>query len=127
MQKVYAEIRELGAELVAICPQRPEFLRQMRDKHNLEFDILRDFGNEVGAKFGLRFAFPDYLREVYLNFPLDLARVNSEDSWTLSMPSRYVVDQAGIVAMADFDPDYTYRPEATKTIEDLKALKKEKL
>lgn len=112
----------MGAELVAICPQRPEFLKQMREKNNLEFDILRDFGNELGAEFGLRFTFPDYLRELYLKFPVDLPRVNGEDSWTLSMPARYVVNQKGIITVADFDPDYTIRPEATKTVEDLKKL-----
>jgi len=31
-------------------------------------------GNEVAAKFGLRFTLPEYLRQVYRTFPLDLER-----------------------------------------------------
>jgi peroxiredoxin len=94
----------------------------MREKNSLEFDILRDPGNETAEKFGLRYELPEYLREIYRQFPLDLARVNGEDSWTLPMPARYVIGQAGIVRAADFDPDYRYRPEPAKTLEDLRKL-----
>lgn len=113
------EIKSLGANLIALCPQRPEFLRQMREKNKLEFDILRDKGNEVAETFNLRFTLPDYLQALYLKFPLDLPRVNGEDSWTLPMPARYVIGQDGVIIAADFDPDYTRRPEAIKTVEDL--------
>ena len=106
--------------MVALCPQRPEFLKQMREKHGIEFDILRDEGNEIADKFGLRFQLPEYLQELYMQFPLDLPRVNGEDSWTLPMPARYVVGQDGIIKAADYDPDYKRRPEPEKTIDDLK-------
>lgn len=91
----------------------------MAEKNNLTFDVLRDKGNQVAVKFGLRFALPDYLREVYQGFGLDLERYNGDDTWTLPMPARYVVNQAGIIAAADFDPDYTHRPEPEKTVRDL--------
>ena len=110
----------MGANLIAISPQREEFLRQMAEKNNLTFEILRDKGNEIAHKFGLRFAFPDYLREVYLGFGADLERFNGDDSWTLPMPARYVINQKGVIVAADFDPDYTRRPEPSKTVEDLK-------
>ena len=95
----------------------------MREKHKLEFDILRDEGNKIAAKFGLRHTLPDYLREVYLQFPLDLPRVNGEDSWTLAMPARYVIRQDSVIASAEYDPDYTRRPEVTKMLEALEELK----
>lgn len=122
MQGALAEMQSLGANLVAICPQRPEFLKQMREKHGLEFDILRDVGNEYAHKLGLRYAFPDYLKEIYLQFPVDLARINGEPSWTLSMSARYVVNRFGSIITADFDPDYTKRPEPEKTVNDLRKI-----
>jgi hypothetical protein len=36
------------------------------------------------------------------------------------MPARYVVNQEGMIATADFSPDYTKRPEPEKTVQDLK-------
>lgn len=113
------DIQALGARLIALCPQRPEFLKQMREKHSLNFEIIRDEGNVYADKLGLRFTLPDYLQEVYMKFPIDLPRINGEPSWTLPMPARYVVKQDGVIAAADFDPDYTVRPEPRKTLADL--------
>ena len=115
-------IHELGATLVAICPQRPEFLKKMKEKHGLTFPILRDEGNQVAEQFGLRHVLPEYLREIYLSFSLDLPRFNNDDSWSLAMPARYVVNPQGKVVAADFDPDYTNRPEPGKIVQDLQAL-----
>jgi len=53
----------------------------------------------------------------------DLAKRNGEDSWTLPMPARLVVDRAGIVRAVDADPDYRYRPEPQKTVDDVRALR----
>ena len=94
----------------------------MKEKHNIEFDILRDEGNLYAEKMGLRFALPDYLREVYLTFPVDLPRLNGDDSWTLAMPARYVVGKNGTIVAADYDPDYRYRPEPEETVEALREI-----
>ena len=113
----------MGAELVAISPQLEKYSDQVKSKNNLDFDILSDIGNKTAKEFGLKFAFPDYLIETYKGFGADFERFNGDNSWTLPMPARYVVNQKGIVVAADFDPDYTHRPEPSKTIEDLKRIK----
>ena len=112
----------MGANLVAISPQLVKYSKQMKSKHDLEFDILSDEGNKVADEFGLKFTYPDYLIEIYKNFGSDLERFNGDDSWTLPMPARYVVGQDGIVKAADVHPDYTKRPEPSKTVADLKKL-----
>lgn len=66
---------------------------------------------------------PNDLKQVYLSFGNDLAVRNGEDSWTLPMPARLVIDPAGIVRVIDADPDYRYRPEPDKTVADIRALK----
>ncbi len=106
--------------MVAISPQLPKYSKQVESKNGLEFDILSDEGNKTVEKFGLKFAFPVYLIEAYKGFGADFERFNGDDSWTLPMPARYVVNQQGIIIAADFDPDYTKRPEPSKTVEDLK-------
>jgi peroxiredoxin len=119
---VVPEIEKLGATLIAICPQRPEFLKKMKEKHSLTFDILRDEGNEYAEQLGLRFVLPEYLQEIYSGFKIDLPRFNGDQSWSLAMPARYVVDRQGTVVAADFDPDYTSRPEPEKTVADLRSI-----
>lgn len=123
MQQVTGALKELGATICAITPQSPEATKPLIEKHKIAFNLLSDHGNEFTAKLGLRFKLPDDLKEVYLSFSIDLAAGNGEDSWTLPMPGRFVIDTAGIVRAADVDPDYRYRPEPQKTVDDVKALK----
>jgi len=92
------------------------------EQHHISFDLLSDPGNAYAAKLGLRFMLPDDLKEVYLSFGNDLALRNGEESWTLPMPGRFVIDTQSVVRAADVDPDYQNRPEPQKTVDDVKAL-----
>ena len=119
MQQIVGTLKEYGVTLVAITPQLSERSRSQIEKQRITFDLLSDLGNDYAAKLGLRFKLPDDLKEVYLTFGIDLATHNGEGSWTLPMPGRFVVNQAGIVRAVDVDPDYQY-PQ--KTLDDVKAL-----
>jgi peroxiredoxin len=94
----------------------------MVEKHDLGFDILSDTDSTFTASLGLNFDIPDDLREIYRSFGIDLPACSGEEKWILPMPARIVVDSSGIVLATDIDADYTARPEATKTLEDLRAL-----
>jgi len=123
LQQSLPEIQATGAALVAISPMREPYLKQMAEKNHLAFDLLRDEGNAVAAKFGLVFRLPQDLSEVYKTFGTDLARFNGDDSWTLPMAARFVIDQKGILRHADINPDYTIRPDPAETIAVLKNLR----
>lgn len=92
----------------------------------LTFEILTDRGNEVAARFGLRFALPDYLREMYRAFPLDLERFNGDATWTLPIPARVIIDSHRTIRAAESDPDYTTRPEPEDTLAALRALSRQR-
>jgi len=76
----------------------------------------------TGSEYGLRFTMPDDLKQLYLQFGIDISEGNGEDSWTLCLPGRYIVDQEGIVRYARTDPDYTRRPEPDETLDALTKL-----
>jgi peroxiredoxin len=123
LQDIVEELKLHNTTLVAITAQLPEFSAEMREAHDLDFAMLHDPGNDYAAELGIRFAFSEALRRVYADgFKVDLAKYNGDDSWTLPMPARLVVDRGGIVRVADIDPDYTKRPEPQKTLDDVKAL-----
>ena len=122
LQAVIDEIKSLGANLVSISPQLPEFSRKLISQKNLTFELLSDPGNNVARAFGIAFSFPEDLRNLYLKFGLDIPKHNGDDSWTLPMPARYIIDQNSIIRYAEVNPDYTVRPEPEHTIEALKAI-----
>ncbi len=123
MRDIVEELKIHDTTLVAINAQLPEYSAKMREDHELDFAMLYDPGNAYAAELGIRMAFSDELRSIYAEgYKIDLAKFNGDDSWTLPMPARLVVDRSGIVRAADIDPDYTIRPEPQKTLDDVKAL-----
>jgi len=111
LQETLPEIRALGASLIAISPQTPVNSRKSIRQNALSFPILSDPRNDTAAAFGLRFALPDYLVDLYRNLKNDLPAFNGEPSWTLPMPARYVIAPDGLILYAEVNPDYTQRPE----------------
>lgn len=109
--------------MVAISPQTEKRNESIQRQKKLGFDVLSDPGNEVAAAYGLRFAFSPELRGVYENvFGLKLPLWNGDDSWSLPMPARYVVDRGGVIRYVAVNPDYTRRPEPALTVTALKEL-----
>jgi peroxiredoxin len=119
LQALQAElpaIRARGASLVAISPQTPPNSRRSQRDNKLDFPILSDVKAEVANAFGIRFALPDYLVEVYKSFKNDLPLINDDPSWVLPMPARYVIGTDGIIAYAEINPDYTQRPDPSELL-----------
>ncbi|SIO64911.1 peroxiredoxin-like family protein [Paraburkholderia phenazinium] len=111
INEVLPEIQAYGANIVAISPQTPVNSRKSVRTNELGFPVLSDVNGQTGADFGLRFALPDYLVELYKNLKNDLPAFNNDPSWTLPMPARYVIGQDGIVLYSEVNPDYTRRPD----------------
>ena len=123
LAKAAGEIEAAGATLVAIAPQSVALNAEIKQEKNLNIDILSDPGNEVARQYGLRHTLPDYLTPLYAQFGINLPEFNGDDSWTLPMPARYIIDQAGNVCYARVNADYTQRPEPDETVAALGELK----
>ena len=122
LQETAADIRAQGASLVVISPQLEKYSKLMVESHKLTFPLLRDEDNRLAAQFGLTFTLPDNLAALYSQFGIDLVRFNGNDSWSLPMPARFVLDQQGKVVSAEANPDYTHRPEPSEIVEILKKM-----
>jgi peroxiredoxin len=122
LQETLPQFRALGASLVALSPQTAANSRKSQRQNKLDFPILSDPRNDVAAAFGLRFALPDYLIELYRGLKNDLPAFNDDPAWTLPMPARYVIGQDGVIAYAEVNPDYTLRPEPDSMLPVLQRL-----
>lgn len=109
--------------MFAVTPQLAPALEELRSERRLSFPILVDPGNAVAAEFGIRHVLPQDLQELYGSFGLNLPDANGDDSWSLPMPSRYVIDTTGTIRAVAADPDYTMRPEPDELLPILDELK----
>ena len=122
LQQAASDIQATGAILLAVSPQSQNHSRALIEEKKLTFELLSDPGNLVAKQYGLVYQFPADLKKIYLQFGIDLEKFNGDDSWTLPIPARYIVDQTGIIRYRETDPDYTIRPEPEHTLSALSAL-----
>ncbi len=119
MQFSLSEIKDAGAQLVAISPQLPDQSLTLVEKQKLEFCVLSDIGNQVARKFGLVFTLPEALRPVYSSFGIDLPASNGDSTFVLPVPANYVVGQNGTIIFDFVEVDHTKRVEPSKIVEVL--------
>jgi len=122
LQQQLPVIRECGASLIAVSPEKPDASLTQAEKLNLEFDVLSDPGNRVAGAYGLIMTVHESLRPLYLQWGIDLPAANDDDSYQLPVPATYVIDRNGIIQAAYVDKDYTKRMEPEAIMEALKAL-----
>lgn len=116
------DIRQVGANLVAISPQLPKYSKQVVKKHNLDFPVLTDTNNDVANSYGLTFSLPEDLIEVYRGFGIDLDRFNGNDHWQLPLPGRFIIGKDGVIKSVEVHPDYTRRPDPAQIVDLLKEI-----
>lgn len=92
------------------------------EKKKLTFQLLGDPRNQTAQKYGLVYRLPDEIKKLYTGFGIDLPRHNGDESWTLPIPARFIVDRSGIIRYSEATVDHTVRPEPQETIAALKAL-----
>lgn len=122
-QGALPQIRDLGAELIAISPQTPDFAQADISKKQLSFPVLTDAGNRVARLYGLVFALSEPLRRLQTGFGNPIPKFNGDDSWELPMPGTFVLDRTGVVRLAHVDPDYTKRLEPAAILGALRPVK----
>lgn len=124
LQRSLPAFQELGASLIALTPEKPDGSLSVKEKNELEFEVLSDHNNEVARFYGIVFKLNDEVSDLYKNtFGLDLEAYNETDSDELPVPATYVIDKSGEVKYAYLNADYTQRAEPLEIIEVLKALK----
>ena len=105
-----------------ISPNTIAHNQTIAEEKKLTGEVLSDPGNTVAARYGLRYALPEDLKALYQQFGIDLEDYNGDDSWTLPLPARLIIDAEGIIRYAAINADYTVRPDPAETIAALKKI-----
>jgi len=120
LQQRLSDIHELGAELVAITPEKADRSLVLLEKNNIKYPILSDSGNKVSKEFKLTFPVANELRSIYEDvFNLDIPESNGDDSYELPVTATYVVGVDGQIIHAQTSADLTYRMEPAEIIDVL--------
>lgn len=123
-QRVLNQIKELGAQLLAISPQLPDNSLSTQEKDELEYPVLSDVGNQVAHQFGIAFRLSDALVKLYEDFehPLQVSN-GAEGAFELPMPATFLIDSKGIIRLAHVEADYTQRSDPDDLLREIQQLK----
>lgn len=116
------EFRRLGAQLVAISPQKPDKSAEQLKKKGYPFTVLSDLDSSVMKAYRLYYELDPELVKVYKKFGLDMEDYNGPGRNVLPVPGTFVIDRTGIVRARHADTDYTKRMEPADIVKALKAL-----
>lgn len=122
LQAIIPEIHELGAELIAISPNKPDEALTLQEKYDLDFRVLSDKDNLVAKQFGLVYQIEEYLWPLYKKLGADLVAYNGNDKWELPIAATYVVDHDGVI-ISYIDVDWTKRMEPIEIIRALDSIR----
>ena len=111
-----------GAALAFIAPQKIEHNMAIAEEKSLQFELLSDPGNQIAARYGLKYTMHDELKSLYLKFGVDLEKYNGDNSWTLPLPVRMIIDTDGVIRYAAISADYTVRPDPEETLAALQKI-----
>jgi peroxiredoxin len=117
-------IRQLGATLVAITPETPDYAENTIKADALTYEVLSDSGNRVAHQYRIAYKVPEQVSARMKTFKIDLAVRNGDTSDELPLPATYVIDQEGTIRWAFVDADYRKRAEPADVVEALRKLKK---
>jgi peroxiredoxin len=116
MSSIAAQIKAVGASLVAVSPQTEKQAFFMHDQHKLAFPLLVDAHNQLARQFGLVYRVPDEQQALYSRTFVNLPFANGDASWELPIPATFVIGRDGTILFASAREDYTDRPEPVEVL-----------
>ncbi len=122
IQDSLSMIEATGAKVIAISPEKPDYLNKMAKKTGAEFTLLYDEGYRIANAYDVTFK-PTSTQLFTYNVILGagLKKTHSDDSQQLPIPATFIIGRDGIIRWRQFNPDYKKRA-SVKDI--LKALDK---
>ena len=114
--RAHDQIALEGGQIVAVMPERQQFISDLRSTAKAPFLVLTDMDNGYAMSLGLAIWVGDEIQTIIAERH-DLAKYQGNDAWMLPIPATFVVGRDGRIKARFVDPDYRKR----MAIEDLLA------
>jgi peroxiredoxin len=108
---LWPELQKLGVRLVAVSPQIPERLVEIRDRQGLTFTVASDRDNHLARQLGITYS-ANAASRAGGEGPGWIGETVGTYSWELPQPTVILFGRGGRVIFADVSPDWLVRTEA---------------
>lgn len=115
-------LKQLGATLVAVSPQVPERLVDIKLRHNFDFLVASDIDNKLARRLGILYTFDQASQQAGITGGKPIGEVTGTGTWELPMPTVVVIDRERVVRFVDVAPDWLVRTEAEPVLDAVSAV-----
>jgi peroxiredoxin len=119
LQKSLKQIVDRKAELVAISPQKPYYSKELKNNHQLDFELLTDKDNALAKQLGISFELQNYVIPTYDSLGIKLSNYNETENNELPVPAVFVIDTDYRITYKFVDTNYMNRLNIQELIEQL--------
>jgi len=110
LQKIEGQLIELGYQIVAVSPDKPEKLAATKDKQATTYTLVSD-SDAAGIKgFGIAYRMDDQTFDTYKNkYKIDLEEYSGAKHHLLPAPAVFIIGGKGQILFQYVNPDYKVR------------------
>lgn len=119
LQDHLRQITDRNATLVAVSPQTSDYSEELRNNHQLDFELLTDKDNALAKQLGISFGLQDFVIPTYGSLGIDLSEYNENANNELPIPAVFVIDTNGNITYRFVDTNYMNRIDIQELIEQL--------
>ena len=113
-------IKENGARLIAITPEKPEFISKTIEKTKASYPLIYDKEMKIMKAYGVAFEVDDRTVARYKNADIDLATANDQkEKIYLPVPAVYIISKESTIVYRYFDADYKKRASVQEILKNL--------
>ena len=116
-------INAIGAQIIAITPERQQFAAKFKADATLRCPVLTDTDNGYALSLGLAIWVGDELEALMAAAGRNLPLYQGNEAWFLPIPATFVVAEDGTIAARFIDPDYRRRMGVEDLFKALKAVR----
>jgi peroxiredoxin len=120
LARAQSRMDALGAQMIAIVPEKAPFAAEMKFDADVKFPILSDLDNGYALSLNLAIWIGGEMREMMTTLKQDLPRYQGNDCWMLPIPATFVVGRDGRIKARFIDPDFRRRAAVEDLVDSLK-------
>ncbi|MEM6802111.1 MAG: redoxin domain-containing protein [Bacteroidota bacterium] len=116
-QSILPEIKKAGAVLIAISPQTPDASLSMKEKNELQFEVLSDNGNLIAKQYTSVHTNPEKYLKKMTELGYDYDSYYADEASEIPVPATFIIEKDTSVSFAkSAGGDYRNRVEASEIL-----------
>lgn len=110
LQGIHDQLRQMGYQVLAVSPDRPEELRKSAADQELDYALISDSDMRAADALGLAFRVDEPTVTRYLDeHQIDLEASSGREHNMLPVPAVFLADADGRIVFEHVDPNYRQR------------------